>query len=338
MEDRVQVRPSGLVQIDEGPRATQAPDPPATNRAAYPGGGGPPSGVRTRPMDQVRPSSVDTKNWARAIRAPCCEPTATISAPSLATRPSVWLMPRPVAAALNALPARVAGGKPSAAGGGAGPLGLLFAPAMTATATPNTIMATIGMMTRTPAPRKCSAERNSANQLRLTGSGRNERSSRTHSVPAPRGRGCARPGPGGLVGGVELEAGRGLVVPDGLVVPGGRGGGHRLADGRGVPEAGRPSLGKGGLGCRGLGCGGLGRGRPPGGPAALEFVAGDAVPGGEGALGSGQPGGPGLVIGGVFGRGGVGVPTVRRPPRTPCAATPRIACRVPCHLCLASRA
>src|SRR5580704_10274538 len=204
VEDRVQVRPSGLVQIDEGPRATQAPGPPATNRAAYPGGGGLPSGARTWPMDQVRPSSVDTKNWARAIRAPCCEPTATISAPSLATRPSVWLMPRPVAAALNALPARVAGGKPSAAGGGAGPLLLAFAPAKTATATPNTIMARIGMMTRTPAPRKCSAARNSANQLRLTGSGRNERSSRTHSAPESRGpgrawrgrawRGYARPG------------------------------------------------------------------------------------------------------------------------------------------------
>ena len=112
VEASVQVRPSGLVQIDEGPRATQAPCPPATNRAAYPGGGGPPSGVRTWPMDQVRPSSADTKNWARAIRAPCCEPTATISAPSLVTRPSVWLMPRPLAAAENALPARVAGGKP----------------------------------------------------------------------------------------------------------------------------------------------------------------------------------------------------------------------------------
>ena len=62
MEDSVQVRPSGLVQIDAGPMATQAPCPPATNRAAYPGGGGPPSGARTWPMDQVRPSSVDTKN------------------------------------------------------------------------------------------------------------------------------------------------------------------------------------------------------------------------------------------------------------------------------------
>src|SRR5271169_3164463 len=187
VEDSVQVRPSGLVQIDPGPRATQAPRPPATNRAAWPGGGGPPSGVRTRPMDQVRPSSVDTKNWARAIRAPCCEPTATISAPSLVTRPSVWLMPRPLAAAENAWPARVAGGKPSAAGGGAGPSWLPFAPAMTATATPNTIMATIGMMTRTPAPRKLSADRNSVNQLRLTGSGRNERSSRAHSARASRG-------------------------------------------------------------------------------------------------------------------------------------------------------
>src|SRR5271170_577396 len=140
VEARVQVRPSGLVQIDEGPRATQAPGPPATNRAAYPGGGNPPSGVRTWPMDLVRPSSVDTKNWARAIRAPCCEPTATISGPSLVTRPRVWLMPRPLAAAENALPAKVAGGKPSAAGGGAGPSWLSFAPAMTATATPNTIM------------------------------------------------------------------------------------------------------------------------------------------------------------------------------------------------------
>ncbi len=61
---------------------------------------------------------------------------------------------------------------------------LLFAPAMTATAAPNTIMVTIGMITRVPAPRKWSAERNSANQLRRTGSGRNERSSRTHSARA----------------------------------------------------------------------------------------------------------------------------------------------------------
>ena len=70
----------------------------------------------------------------------------------------------------------------------AGPGGLLpFAPARTTTATPNTIMATIGMITRVPTPRKRSAERNSernsANQLRRTGSGRNERSSRAHSAP-----------------------------------------------------------------------------------------------------------------------------------------------------------
>ena len=55
------------------------------------------------------------------MRAPACDPTATISAPSLVTRPSVWLMPRPVGAAVNWLPARVAGGNPSEAGGGARP-------------------------------------------------------------------------------------------------------------------------------------------------------------------------------------------------------------------------
>src|SRR5580704_242923 len=211
VEDRVQVRPSGLVQIDEGPSATQAPRPPATNRAAYPGGGGPPAGVRTWPMDQVRPSSVDTKNWARAIRAPCCEPTATISAPSLATRPSVWLMPRPLAAALNTSPARVAGGNPRAAGGGVGPAWLPPAPAITTTATPNTIMATIGMITRVPAPRKWSAERNSANQLRLTGSGRNERTSRTHSARAPGGGDAfGRSGRSGRSGGSGGSGGRSL--------------------------------------------------------------------------------------------------------------------------------
>ena len=140
-------------------------------------------------MDQDRPPSVDTKNWARAIRAPCCEPTATISAPSLVTWPSAWLMPRPLSAVPKSAPARVAGGNPRAAGGGAGPGGLLpFAPAMTTTATPNTIMATIGMITRVPTPRKWSAERNSANQLRRTGSGRNDRSSPAHSA---RARGLA---------------------------------------------------------------------------------------------------------------------------------------------------
>jgi hypothetical protein len=72
-------------------------------------------------MAQVRPAFSDTKNWARAMRAPFCDPTATISAPSLVTRPSVWLMPRPPGAAANWLPARVAGGNPRAAGGGAGP-------------------------------------------------------------------------------------------------------------------------------------------------------------------------------------------------------------------------
>jgi hypothetical protein len=54
------------------------------------------------------------------------------------------------------------------------------------------------MITRVPAPRKWSAERNSANQLRLTGSGRNERTSRTHSARAPGG--AARAGTDGAGG------------------------------------------------------------------------------------------------------------------------------------------
>ena len=62
VEASVQVRPSGLVQIDLGPMASQPPGPAATNRAADPGGGGPPPGARTAPMAHDRPSSVDTKN------------------------------------------------------------------------------------------------------------------------------------------------------------------------------------------------------------------------------------------------------------------------------------
>ena len=130
------------------------------------------------------------------MRAPTCEPTATISGPSLVTRPSVWLMPRPLAATVNWLPARVAGGKPSEDGGGAGPELPLLASAITTTAMPEMIMATIGTTTRTARPRKCKADRNSLNQLRLTGSGRNERSSRAHSRRArPWGRGPGQRGP-----------------------------------------------------------------------------------------------------------------------------------------------
>ena len=76
--------------------------------------------VRTVPMAQVAPLLAETKNWARAMRAPSCDPTPTISAPSLATWPSVWLMPRPLAATVNWPPARVAGANPSAAGAALG--------------------------------------------------------------------------------------------------------------------------------------------------------------------------------------------------------------------------
>ena len=198
----VQVRPSGLVQIEPGPRATHAPWPPATKMAPCPGGGTPPSAALTVPIVQVRPSSGDTKNWARAMRAPDCDPTATISSPTLVTRPSVWLMPRLLAAAVKSLPARVAGGKPREAAGGAGPGLPLFAPAITTTATPNTTMARIGIATRIPQPRNSSPARNSWDQRRLTGWGSRERTSLDHSDPAalawpsPLGPG-GRPGGGG---------------------------------------------------------------------------------------------------------------------------------------------
>src|SRR3984893_8675691 len=74
----VQVRPSGLVQIEPGPRATQAPCAPATNIAPCPGGGTPPAASLTVPIVQVRPSSPDTKNCAGVLRLPQSEPTATI--------------------------------------------------------------------------------------------------------------------------------------------------------------------------------------------------------------------------------------------------------------------
>ncbi len=181
---RVQVRPSALVQIEPGPTATHRPWPPATKRAACPGGGAPPDGVRTVPVTHACPSFGEKKNCARAMRAPVCEPTATISAPSLATRARVWLIPRPPGAGVNWRPASVAGGKPRAVAGGAGPELLLFAPAMTTTATPNTIMARIGTPTLVTQPRNCSPARKSENQVRLGGGGSSERSSFAHSVLA----------------------------------------------------------------------------------------------------------------------------------------------------------
>ena len=180
----VQVRPSGLVQIEPGPRATHAPWPPATKMAPCPGGGTPPAASLTVPIVQVRPSSRDTKNCARGMRVPACDPTATISSPTLVTRPSVWVMPRPPPAAVKSLPARVAGGKPSEAADGVGPALPLFAPAITTTATPKTTMARIGIATLIPQPRNSRPAANSRDQRRLTGWGRSER-----SRPGPLGAG-----------------------------------------------------------------------------------------------------------------------------------------------------
>ena len=189
----VHVRPSGLVQIEPGPSATHAPWPPATNRAPCPGGGTPPPADRTVPIVQERPSFSDTKNWARAMRAPACDPTATISSPTLVTRPSVALMPRALSAAVKSLPARVAGGKPRAVAGGAGPELPLFASAITTTATPKTTMARMGIATLAHQPRNSSPARNSWDHRRLAGWGSSERSSPAHSAPAARwsGRGGA---------------------------------------------------------------------------------------------------------------------------------------------------
>ena len=195
----VHVRPSVLVQIEPGPRATQAPCAPATKMAPCPGGGTPPAASLTVPIVQVRPSSPDTKNCARGMRVPACEPTATISWPTLATRPSVWVMPRPLPAAVKSLPARVAGGKPSEAADGAGPPWPLFAPAITTTATPKTTMARIGIATLIPQPRNSRPFTNSRDQRRLTGWGSSERSSPVHSAPAARAGPSSRR-PGGWVG------------------------------------------------------------------------------------------------------------------------------------------
>src|SRR5436309_1693645 len=54
------------------------------------------------------------------MRAPACDPTATTSLPTFVTWPSVWVMPRALAATVKSWPASVAGGKPRAAADGAG--------------------------------------------------------------------------------------------------------------------------------------------------------------------------------------------------------------------------
>src|SRR5260370_9831952 len=95
-------------------------------------------------------------------------------------------MPRPPGATANSRPARVAGGNPRAVAGGAGPELPLFAPAMTTTATPKTIMARIGTPTFVAQPRKCRPARTSRDQVRLGGWGSSERSSFAHSALAAR--------------------------------------------------------------------------------------------------------------------------------------------------------
>src|SRR6266702_2361968 len=215
----VQVRPSVLVQIEPGPRATQAPCAPATKMAPCPGGGTPPAASLTVPIVQVRPSSPETKNCARGMRVPAWEPTATISWPTLATRPSVWVMPRPLPAAVKSLPARVAGGKPSEAADGAGPPWPLFAPAITTTATPKTTMARIGIATLIPQPRNSRPFTNSRDQRRLTGWGSSERSRPAHSAPA------ARPAPGASAGRPGAGGGAGKPAPGPVVSPNSKPGG-----------------------------------------------------------------------------------------------------------------
>ena len=111
-EARVHARPSALVHTASEPMAAQAPDPPAMKRAACPGGGAPPPGALTWPRLQDLPPSAETKNWARGTSWPDSAPTATISAPELATRPSDSTMPRVllVRYGVKSRPARTAGG------------------------------------------------------------------------------------------------------------------------------------------------------------------------------------------------------------------------------------
>ena len=95
-------------------------------------------------------------------------------------------MPRPLSATVKSPPARAAGGNPREDTAGVGVERPLSAPAITTAATPMTIMARTGTATRSAAPRNSSAAAKRENQLRLTGWGRKERSSRTHSARADR--------------------------------------------------------------------------------------------------------------------------------------------------------
>ena len=82
----VQDRPLVLVQMPSGPVASQPVRPCAMSWAACPGAGAPPPGAVTAASRHVVPSSRETKNWARGMSPPVCEPTATTVPPKLATR------------------------------------------------------------------------------------------------------------------------------------------------------------------------------------------------------------------------------------------------------------
>src|SRR6516162_10569531 len=225
--------------------------------APWPGGGTPPSADLTVPIVQVRPSSPDTKNCARATRPPDCDPTATISSPTLVIRPSVWVMPRTLAGAVKSWPARVAGGKPREAADGAGPAWPLFASAITTTATPKTTMARIGIATLIPQPRNSRPARKSRDQRCLTGSGSSERSKLAHSAPAlslsggrppgtpPVTGGCPPPVPPGtppVTGGCPppVPPGEGLPAPPSRPRAGGRNGNGTAAPGWGISPNSKP--------------------------------------------------------------------------------------------------
>ena len=338
----VHVRPSALVQIEPGPSATQAPWAPATKTAPCPGGGTPPPADRTVPNVHERPSLPDTKNWARAMRAPACDPTATISSPTLVIRPSVALIPRPLTAAVKSLPARVAGGKPRAVADGAGPALPLFAPAITTTATPKTTIARIGIATLTPQPRKSRPARNSRDHWRLGGWGSSERSSPAHSAPAALRSGRAADAPrrrrtrAGLAGEgddagrddvlrlvIEFESGRGELV---VIGPRLRRRRQRLAYRRGVPET--PRLARRVLGPRVLGAwvGWVGWDRLGPRPGRRRRPS-NSNPGAVPLQGSRPAGGWGRCWHAEAGaaRGTRGAPG---------AVSLGIAGRFPCHLCL----
>ena len=110
----VQDRPLVLVQMPSGPVASQPVRPCVMSWAACPGAGAPPPGAVTAASRQVVPSSRETKNWARGMSPPVCEPTATTVPPKLATRRMGWLIPWPGWAFGPAGPAKRVPARPAA--------------------------------------------------------------------------------------------------------------------------------------------------------------------------------------------------------------------------------